>query len=92
MEFEIAKNDNSKFKFIKAYTALDRGTDIAVRPWNSGYSFLINNENCKTLKITEADGSTESIEVTAYPFVFSHESMQGGFEYQFLDENGNEIV
>lgn len=70
MEFEIAKSDNSKYTFIKAYKALDRGTDISVYPWNDGYSFLIKNENCKTLKITEADGSTESIEVTVCPFVF----------------------
>ena len=91
MEFEITKNDNSRFKFVKAYKALDRGTDIAVCPWNEGYSFLINNENCKMLKIIEADGSIESIEVTVYPFVFSHESLQGNFEYQFLDENGDEM-
>ena len=92
MEFEIAKNDNSKFKFVKAYKALDRGTDIAVLQWNNGYCFLINNENCKTLKISEADGSTESIEVSKYPYWDYYESAQSNFEYQFLDENGNEIT
>ena len=90
MEFEIDKNQNDKFKFIKVYKAMDRAEDIAVIEWEKGYSFLVNNDKCKTISIINNTGKKEEIEVDgALPWLYYCETIP--VEYVFLDSDGNEL-
>ena len=51
----------NKYIFIQTYKPMDRGDNIAVLQWHGGYSFLVNNTECKQIKIRKAD----KIKITA---------------------------
>ncbi len=74
--------------FERSFKAMERGVDIAVMQWRDGYSFLINNESCHVLKITDGLG-THELAVDEYPYIWYNETLP--LEYVFLDENGNEL-
>ena len=81
------------YKFVKTYHPIPRGQDIYALLWRDGYSFCVNNPDCKTIRITDNAGVTE-IPVTEYPFVCysalpPYDALY--FEYLFLDGDGNEI-
>lgn len=79
-----------QYEFIHTHKAFDRAYEIYVVQWNDGYSFLVNNENCKSIVLTNAAGETETVEVGELPFVYYyHELPEGG--YSFLDANGEEL-
>ena len=64
--------------------------DIAVLQWQNGYSFLVNNPDCKTIQITDDSGTQAiAIEKDAYPFIYYSEQIPS--EYYFLDAEGTEI-
>ncbi|MBD5383625.1 MAG: hypothetical protein HDR72_01330 [Ruminococcaceae bacterium] len=75
-------------EFERSFRAMERGVDIAVLQWRDGYSFLINNESCQVLKITD-DLGTHEFAVDEYPYIWYNETLPS--EYVFLDENGNEL-
>lgn len=80
----------NEYQFVRTYNPMDRGLDIAVLQWKGGYSFIINNTNCKTVRIIDNSGTHDvAIEKDAYPFVFYNDLPPN--EYYFLDANGNEI-
>ena len=85
---EFIELENNEYKFVKTYNPLPRGQDIYVLLWKGGYSFCVNNPNCKVIKIDDYAGVKE-IEVTEYPFVYYNVLIPG--EYLFLDKDGNEI-
>lgn len=79
-----------EYSFVRTYEAMEGATDIAVLNWNRGYCFLINNANCKSIKITDGSGTREiSIEEDGYPYIFYNEEIP--IEYLFLDEDGESI-
>jgi len=83
----VGKNE---YQFVRTYNPMDRGTDIAVLQWNGGYSFIVNNLNCKTIRIIDNSGTHDiAIEKDSYPFVFFNDLLPN--EYYFLDANGNEL-
>ena len=85
----VGKNE---YQFVRTYNPMDRGMDIAVLQWNGGYSFIVNNINCKTIRIIDNSGTHDiAIEKDAYPLVFYNDLLPNEFEYYFLDENGNEL-
>lgn len=79
---------NGSYEFMQTFKPLNREKDIAVLLWQRSYAFLINNTECKTLKITDLNG-VNNIEINEYPFIWYNEEIPT--EYLFLDENGNEI-
>lgn len=82
--------DDGSYIFNRSFKPMDRGQDIAVHQWGSGYSFLINNKACAGIRITDAAG-TEVIPVDpeAIPMVYYHDLLPT--EYTFLDADGSEI-
>jgi len=85
---EFIELEDDEYKFVKTYNPILRGQDIYVLLWHDGYSFCVNNPNCKTIKIDDYAGVKE-IEVTEYPFIYYNDLLPR--EYIFLDENGEEI-
>ena len=86
---EFVEKDEETYRFVRKYNGgTKRGQDIYVLEWKGGYSFLINNPDCKTLIIRDYDGET-SVPVDQTPFVYYHPLLPG--EYAFLDRDGNEI-
>ena len=64
--------------------------DIAVLNWNQLYSFIVNDSNCISVKITDETGTHEEmIGKDAYPYVFYCSSVPS--EYVFIDAEGNEL-
>lgn len=80
---------NGGYEFKQTFKPISRGENIAALQWQRGYAFLVNNSNCKTLKITDTDG-VHNIDVNEYPFIWYNETMPS--EYLFLDIDGNEIT
>lgn len=79
-----------EYTFERVCKPLDRGMDIVVLEWQGGYSFLVNNPNCKTIRITDNSGTQDiEIEKDVYPFVYYNDLLPS--EYLFLDVEGNEI-
>lgn len=88
MECRIVGRD--AYTFVHSYKAYDRGRDIAALPWRGGYAFLVNNPNCKTIRLTDGNGTRDiRIEKDAYPFLYYSEQIPS--EYCFLDGEGKQI-
>jgi hypothetical protein len=88
MECDVVGKD--EYTFVRTYTPIERGVDIVVLEWKSGYSFLINNPNCVAVKITDNAGTREiPIAKGAYPYVFYNKLLPS--EYVFLGKDGNEL-
>ena len=89
MECEITGKD--EYVFNRIYTPLSRGgEDNYVFLWQDGYSFIVNNPKCCTLKITDSSGTKEiNIDENAYPFIYYNELLPE--DYAFLDAQGNEL-
>ena len=85
---EFSPKGDDRYAFVKTYTALERGTDIAVLQWKEGYSFLINNPACTSLHLEMPDGTIEDIPVEKIPFVY-YTSLPAS--YSFLDADGNPL-
>lgn len=90
MEFDVDKNKKDKFRFVRAYQAMDRGENIAVVEWKNGYSFLVNNDRCTSVTIGDRAGKKEEIKVDGVlPWLYFCETIPA--EYVFLDADGNEL-
>jgi len=82
---EVIENTDGEYKFVKLHNGgHERGQDIFFEPFGSGYSFIINNPNCKSIVIDET-----VVPVAETPFVYYHPWIPN--EYSFLDESGNEL-
>lgn len=79
---------NGSYEFKQTFKPINREMDIAVLQWQTGYAFLINDPNCKTLRITDING-INNIEINDYPFIWYNEVTPR--EYIFFDKNGSEI-
>ena len=79
----------NKYIFIQTYKPMDRGDNIAVLQWHGGYSFLVNNTECKQIKIRNG-AEIKGIPVTQYPFVYYNDIIPN--EYDFLDKDGNVLT
>lgn len=91
LPMECVLKDSGKYEFIRVGKPFERGTDIVIYEWQGGYAFLVNNENCKSVQITDNKG-THTVEITeekTYPFTFYQEVIP--LEYSFLDASGNEL-
>lgn len=86
MEFTILQNE--EFAFSHRYNGIKRGRDIYCQIWGYGYSFLVNNGKCKSIKLEGHDG-IKIIPVDSIPFVCYYFGFPG--EYEFLDENGKPL-
>lgn len=86
---EFAEVKPDKYKFICKYYAIDRGDDIRALPWEDSYSFLINNEECKTIVINPGYDSEERIEISKHPFHYYCGDPVS--DYDFFDANGNSL-
>lgn len=73
-----------------AYTGLSRQRvlDIVAFPWQEGYSFLICDPDCTTLRLTQSDKALD-IPIEQYPFSYYIPYMPD--TYSFLDVDGNLI-
>jgi len=88
-EFE---KQNNKYKFIHIYPMMERGMDLQSAIYNGSYLFVVNNDNCKSLRISRVNGKANSIIVDKIPFIYYLENaLNSNFEYQFLDKDGTEI-
>ncbi len=92
MVFDVV--GENEYVFVQRHNSLERGQDIYVYNWGDGYSFLVNNPECKSIKITGNIGGlgavTEvKIEDGDYPFHYYYELLPQ--EYIFLDGEGNEL-
>ena len=85
---EFKELGDNEYEFIHSYNPVPRGQDIYALLWHDGYSFFVNNEKCKTIRIDDYAGVKE-IEVTEYPFIYYNGLLPR--EYTFLDADGNEI-
>ena len=88
MECTVVGKD--EYTFERVCKPVERWLDIVVLEWQGGYSFLVNNPNCKTIRITDNSGTQDiAIEKDVYPFVYYNNLLPS--EYLFLDAEGNEI-
>lgn len=88
-EFEKQKNN---YKFMRIYPMMDRGMDLRSAIYNDSYLFVVNNETCKSLRISRVNGKANSIIVDKIPFIYYLENaLNSNFEYQFLDKDDKEI-
>lgn len=73
MECEVVGED--EYVFNRIYDPLSRGgEDDYVLQWEGGYSFIVNNPKCRTLKITDSNSTKEiNIDENAYPFIYYNE-------------------
>lgn len=82
---EVIEVESGKYKFVKLYNGgHERGQDIFFEYFGSGYSFVINNPNCKSIVIGET-----IVPVTEIPFVYYYPFTPN--EYYFLDADGNKL-
>ena len=82
----------SEYKFVRSFAIVmeDRCGDVGILQWRRGYSFCINNPDCKTVRLTDDTGAhVEMIEIDSYPYVFYTRGLPS--EYVFLDADGNEL-
>ncbi len=86
---EFTEVKSNKYKFMCKHYAIDRGDDIRALPWEDSYSFLINNEKCKTIVINPGYDSEERIEINKYPFHYYYGRLVS--DYDFFDSNGNSL-
>ena len=87
MEVEVKGDD--KYSFVRTYKPINGETDnIAILNWNGGYSFVVNNSDCASVKITGENGIYEE-KVKEVPYVFYYPSIPS--QYVFLDSDGNEL-
>ena len=87
MEVEVKGDD--KYSFVRTYKPMNGETDnIAILNWNGGYSFIVNNSDCASVKITGENGIYEE-KVKEVPYVFYYPSIPS--QYVFLDSDGNEL-
>ena len=83
----VGKNE---YTIERIYNPMDRVEDIAVLEWKGEYAILVNNPKCKTIRISDNNGTHDIlIEKNAYPFIIYHELLPNA--YEFLDENGNKL-
>ena len=88
MECTIVGED--EYTFERTCKPMERGTDIAVLQWQDGYAFLVNNPQCKAIRITDVRGTQEiPIEKDVYPFLYYHTLLPS--EYHFLDAAGEAL-
>lgn len=89
MECEVIGED--EYVFNRIYDPLSRGgEDDYVLQWEGGYSFIVNNPKCRTLKITDSNSTKEiNIDENAYPFIYYNELLPTA--YAFLDAQGNKL-
>ena len=85
---EFTEIEKDRYKFVHKYSALERGQDICVLMWHDGYSFIVNNPNCKSISILGYAGETQ-VTVDQIPFVYYYPGLPS--EYSFFDEDGNMI-
>lgn len=79
-----------QYEFVHTHKAYESAYEIYAVQWNRGYSFIVNNENCNSIVLTNAAGETEIVEVDKLPFVYYYDELpEGG--YSFLDANGEEL-
>ena len=82
---EVIEQKDGVYKLVHMHNrGHPRGQDICFEFFGWGYSFLINNPECKSLVIGET-----VIPVTEIPFVYYYPFSPG--EYCFLDAEGNEL-
>lgn len=82
---EVVDVDSGVYKFVKLYNGgHQRGQDIYFEYFGSGYSFVINNPECKSIVIDET-----TVPVTEIPFVYYYPFAPN--EYYFLDANENQL-
>lgn len=91
LPMECILKDSDKYEYVRVGKPFEQGMDIVVYKWQGGYAFLVNNEDCKSVQITDETG-TYTIEITEenlYPFIFYQEVIPS--DYKFLDASGNEL-
>ena len=80
---EVIELENGVYEFVRLHNGgTQRGKDIFFEYFGMGYSFVINNPECKGIVIGET-----VIPVTEIPFVYYHPFAPN--EYCFIDEAGN---
>jgi hypothetical protein len=80
IEFKLL--GKNQYAFVKTHKPVERGMDICALMWNGGYSFIVNNQKCRQIRI-----DTQNIPVGNIPFVYYHNGPLSS--YDFLDELGN---
>ncbi|KIR03874.1 hypothetical protein P261_02689 [Lachnospiraceae bacterium TWA4] len=79
---ECKVNKQNNYDFIGSYESMERYEDIGIFNWNDGYSFCVNNSNCKTVRIIDSDGTHNIVlKNDEYPYVFYHKGTS--FKYIF---------
>lgn len=87
---EFLKKDDGKLEYIHTYKPIERISDIACLLWDDNYTFVVNNKECKYIRIINVTNNIQDIEVKEYPFVYlSYENIS---EYYFLDNDKNVLA
>lgn len=91
LPMECILKGHDEYEYVRVGTPLERGTDIVAYEWQGGYAFLINNESCKGIQITDSTGLhlVEISDDSVYPFLFYQETIPS--KYIFIDASGNEL-
>lgn len=77
---------DNEYIFNQIYSPVDKRENISVFQWHNGYSFLINNPNCKKLVVRRGTDIIE-LNITQYPFVYYSTLLPD--KYDFYDKDGN---
>lgn len=82
---EVIEHENGEYEFVRLHNGgTQRGQDIFFEYFGSGYSFIVNNPDCKGIVIGET-----TIPVTEIPFVYYYPHSPN--DYHFIDEDGNQM-
>ena len=94
MEFTVeqsqAGDNDEQYSYIHSFKPYERCIDIASMQWMGGYSFLVNNKLCRSVRITDENG-THEYPVTEIPCVIYYDDSLN-FEYNYIDIDGNEMI
>lgn len=73
------------------YFAETAGKGISMLYWQGGYCIVVNNTDCKTIRVIDSEGGIKDYPIShpAYPYLMYGPSE--GVTYLFLDENGEQI-
>ena len=83
---EVIEHEPGEYEFVRLHNGgTQRGQDIFFEYFGSGYSFIVNNPECKGIVIGET-----VIPVTEIPFVYYCPYSPN--EYYFIDEDGNKLA
>lgn len=87
--YGIFDTSTGYYKFKETHEILTKGDGLLAAEIGGDYYFLIDNDACKSLVITQENGQEALVSVAYQPFIYRLENgSDQELDYQYLDENG----